>query len=191
MPDGIVAITNLMVDTNKKRFSCTLETMIKPKRKFSSEEVSGTITGELAEFFELMREDQVKVVANNEKGYEFIKTGTKSTSFQRWIVKAQREPMPLHQMRFESANLSDDGKANPFKLVRLADGKNILSLVWVAAKKKTDIIDVNTGEIKSHFSKRYYNDGENIRPAFVAPQFYRRLIVEDVKTVELADQSQG
>lgn len=183
MPTNKVAITDLFVDTTKKTFTAKLG--VKEGRKaMKFEDISGTITNDLAEFFSLKRKQKIQVTENGET--KWVPTGVTETSFERWLGKKGQTYVPgtLRDMLFEDDAHSESALGNPFKVIRLLNGKNILSLVWVASKKKTESVDVNTGEVSAHYTKKYYRDENNVlRPSFTAPQYYRRLIIESLRQV--------
>ena len=102
-PQVEVRFSNLVVDSLKKHFSMTVGTRAAGKRKFTEKEISGNITADLADWFSLPRDEKVKVAADNEQGFEFIKTGRKLTNLQKYMMKRGIDEVPniLNQLVFE------------------------------------------------------------------------------------------
>ena len=187
-PQVVVRISNLVVDAKTREFSLTLGTKSLDKRvkKFEERLIKGKMKKDVIDFFYLKIPDKIKTVADNEKGYEWTPTGTSSTKFQRWCLRNETNLTSLVDFVFEDDNCANTTSKNPFKLVMNADGVNILSLVYTHSATKVQHVDPNTGEIlEPTYTKKYVNYQGVWQPAFVAPQFYCRLIVATTKEVEL------
>ena len=191
-PEVQVRLSNIVVNPKERKVSLTLSTKEKGKRKFTDEQVEATITSELYNWLTLLKDDSLRVIANNERGYDFIKTGTRSTSFQRFLAKTNREFKAgiLQTMVFECDNNSQSYPDNPFRLIRYANGSNTLTLVNLPSKKVKEIVDISTGEVKSIFSDKIGTlaDGKKVK-AFVRPEKYRRLVIQQTKEVEVYQEA--
>lgn len=193
-PQVVVRISQVVVNTTTRDFTLILETKSLDKRvkKFNAQQVSGKIKSDIKDFLTLMLDDKIKTVANNQAGFEWTKTGTKSTRFQRWckVHGYTCTSGCLRTMVFECENNSPESGANPFKLVMNADGTNILSLVRTHASVKTSTVDPETGEIKDNYTTSYYRHEDGTwRKSFVAPKFYLRLIRSVEQEVEVYQQA--
>ena len=188
--DAVIRMSNINIDFKQRKGSMVLGIKEAGKRKFSEENVNFTITSELYDYLVLLRDNKVKVAADNERGYDFIKTGTKSTSFQKFLAKIDKEFKPgiLQELVFETNNTSDDYCSCPFRLVKYAEGNAVLTLVNLVSKSKKDIIDPSTGEVKTFYSQKYgtLNDGTRVK-AFVRPEKYRRFIQQTISEVEVVE----
>jgi hypothetical protein len=193
-PQVMVRISNLVINPETKKFSLTLGTKPLNKRvkKFQEEHIEGLIKIDLREFLTVRFDDKIKTVANNEAGFEWTKTGTKSTRFQRWC-KAHGYPCftgVLQTMVFECENNSSDPGHNPFKLVMNADGMNVLSLVRTASAVSKSTVNPDTGEITDSYTKRYYKANDGIwKESFVSPSNYLRLIRSVEQEVEVYQEA--
>lgn len=187
-PDVMVRLTGLTINPKERKATFTLSTKAPRARKWTDEVVTSTITAELYNYLALMRDDQVKVAANNERGFDFVKTGTRSTSFMRYLKKREIEFTSgiLSTLVFECNNTSDVYIDNPFRLVRYAEGNSVLTLVNVQSKSRKEIIDVETGDITTTYSTRYgqLKNGQVVK-AFIMPNNYRRLVVQTTREVEV------
>lgn len=187
-PEVDVRFSNLVVDSLKKHFTMTVGTRAIGKRKFTEKQISGNITSDLADWFSLLRDEKVKVAADNEQGFEFIKTGRKLTNFQKYLTKRGIEQTPniLNSLVFESPNDSQDYALNPFRLVVYTTGKCTLTLVNVASKKKVSHVDVNTGETTDkYYNRLFINKEGKAQKSFIIPQYFRRLMVQETKEIEV------
>lgn len=186
-PEAVIRMSNIRVLPKERKAIITLGTKEKGKRKFTEVEVEASITSELYDYLTVLKDDKVKVAADNEKGFEFIKTGTRSTSFQKFLAK---KGIPfahgvLSTIVFESDNTSPDYLANPFRLVMFND-RAVLTLVNIPSKSRKEIVDISTGEVKTYYNQKYgsFADGTRVR-AFIRPEKYRRLVVQSTKEVEV------
>lgn len=187
-PDVTVRYSLIEIDAIKKHFSMYVETKTKAQRKFTGKMVSGNITPELAEYFSLLKDEKVKVAADNEAGFEFIKTGHRLTNFQKYLKKSGIEYSAniLKELVFESHNTSEDYKSNPFRLVIYTTGNATLTLVNISSKKKVSYVDTATGAVTDKYYHRLYTDASGkTRRSFVIPKNYRRLMVQVAKEVEV------
>lgn len=187
-PEVTVRFSNMEIDALRKKFTMLVETKSAKQRKFVGKIVSGNITAELADYFSLLKDEKVKVPADNEQGYEFIPTGKKLTNFQKYLKKAGIEYYPniLKDLSFEAYNTSEDYKSNPFRLVVYAGGNSTLTLVNISSKVKISHVDTTTGEVSDKYYHRLFTDSNgNTRRSFVIPKNYRRLMVQEVKEVEV------
>ena len=187
-PAVIVRLSNIVVTPKERTATFTLETKTAKRKTFDKQIVTATITSELYNYLTLLKDDKVKVAANNQNGYEFIKTGTRSTSFQKFLAKKEIAYAPgvLATLVFESENESADYLSNPFRLVMYANGNAVLTLVNLPSKSKKETVDPTTGEIKSFYSNKIGTlaDGTRVK-AFIRPEKYRRLVVQSTKEVEV------
>lgn len=187
-PEVVVRLSNINVNPKERKVTFTLETKTEKRKTFDKQIVEASITSELYNYLTLLKDDKVKVAANNEKGYEYIKTGTKSTSFQKFLAKKEiaYKTGILSELVFESLNTSEDYLSNPFRLVRYSNGNSVLTLVNLPSKSKKDVVDIQTGEIKSFYSQKIGTlaDGKRVK-AFIMPAKYRRLVIQDTKEVEV------
>lgn len=187
-PEVVVRLSNINVNPKERKVTFTLETKTEKRKTFDKQIVEASITSELYNYLTLLKDDKVKVAANNEKGYEYIKTGTKSTSFQKFLAKKQiaYKTGILSELVFESLNTSEDYLSNPFRLVRYSNGNSVLTLVNLPSKSKKDVVDIATGEIKSFYSQKIGTlaDGKRVK-AFIMPAKYRRLVIQESKEVEV------
>lgn len=189
-PQVVVRISNLVVDAKTREFSLTLGTKSLDKRikKFTEQAIVGKMKKDVIDFFYLKLADKVKTVADNEKGFEWTPTGTTSTKFERWLQRNEMNVASLKDIVFEDVYNSPTISKNPFKLVMNADGMNILSLVYTHSAKKVEHVNPNTGEIlEPTYDKRYVKYNGVWQPAFVAPQFYCRLLQASTTSVELVE----
>ena len=185
-PEAQIQFSNIVVDNVKKRFTLTLGIKEKGKRKFAEQPVEGTLTSELNDWFSKATPDKVQVKADNERGYDWLPTGTTSTAFQRYC-KHNGIETSLDQITFTAENTSTDRNANPFRLVLLAE-RHILTLVNVAKRKRSESINPNSGEVSITYSVRYGKIAGRTVKAFIKPSDYRRLVIQATRTVELVEQ---
>lgn len=68
-PEVQVRLSNIVVNPKERKVSLTLSTKEKGKRKFTDEQVEATITSELYNWLTLLKDDSLRVIANNERGY--------------------------------------------------------------------------------------------------------------------------
>ena len=192
-PEVQVRLSNISVNPKERKATITLGTKEKGKKKFTDEVVVVTITSELYNYLTLLRKDKIQVVADNEKGFQWIDTGTSSTSFQRFLAKKGIEYKSgiLSTLVFEGDNNSTDYIENPFRLVRYANGTAVLTLVNIPSKSKKESVDVSTGEIKTFYSNKIGTlaDGSRVK-AFIRPEKYRRLVIQSTKEVEVFQPQQ-
>lgn len=192
-PEVQVRLSNISVNPKERKATITLGTKEKGKKKFTDEVVVATITSELYNYLTLLRKDKIQVVADNEKGFQWIDTGTSSTSFQRFLAKKGIEYKSgiLSTLVFEGNNNSTDYIENPFRLVRYANGTAVLTLVNIPSKSKKETVDVSTGEIKTFYSNKIGTlaDGSRVK-AFIRPEKYRRLVIQSTKEVEVFQPQQ-
>lgn len=190
-PEVQVQLSNITINPKQRKATLTLGTKAKGKRKFNENIVEVSITSELYNWFCKLTDNKVKVAANvteqNPDGFQFIKTGSKSTGFQKFLQKIGKEFTPgiLKSMVFTSTNTSTNYQENPFRIVMFED-RAIMTLVNIPSKKRTDVVDITTGEIKSFYSQKYgkFADGTTTK-AFVRPEKYRRLVVKTQQEVEV------
>lgn len=189
-PNVDVRLTNMVLDVSYRKVSFNLETRKTGNKKWSKPQpIEAFATKEVLEFFTQLSDDKVQVVADNEKGYEWIPTGNKSTGFQRLLRMRGVEYTPgiLQETIFESANDSQDRSLNPFRLfINEITGTNTLSMVNVPAKTRMETIDPNTGEIVVSYKQRYGQmpDGRWTK-VFYKKDAYRRLVVRKQEAVEV------
>ena len=150
------------------------------------------MTNELTEFFSRMRDVKIEVQTDQPGITKWIPTGEKLTSFQKYLAKREIEFYPglLKDMIFEDKNDAPEYPNNPFKLVMLKE-RNILSLVNVAPKRRTVVNNPMTGKNDIFYSTKFYKQGDTVKPVFVAPKFYRRLIVESTQEVAIAQPQES
>ena len=185
-PEGTVRLSNMSIDFKTRIMTVDLGFKAKGKRTFTTERIEAVISSEVNDFFSLKRKDQVKVAADNEQGFRWIATGTTSTSFERFLNHHGKAFAPgiLSTLVFECDNYSEDRTLNPFKIVRYLE-RNTVQMVNIAPKKKTETVDPNTGDVTEHYSTKFYKDGDNFRPSFFAPKYYRRLLIQQEVPVEV------
>lgn len=180
-PEVQVQLSNIVVNPKTRKATFTLGTKEKGKRKFSTEQVEASITSELYNYLTLLRDEKIKIVADNEQGFEYVKTGVKSTSFQRFLAKKGIEFKSglLKELVFTSDNTSDQYLDNPFRVVLYDNGSAVMTLVNLPSKSSKETVDVNTGEIKTNWSNKIGTmaDGKKVK-AFIRPQKYRRLVIQ-------------
>lgn len=191
-PEVQVRLSNIVVNPKERKATFTLATKEKGKKKFTEEVVTATITSELYNYLTLLRKDKLQVVADNERGFNWIDAGTSSTSFQRFLTKKGIEYKSgvLSTLVFEGANTSTDYIENPFRLVRYANGTAVLTLVNLPSKSKKETVDVSTGEVKAFYSNKIGTlaDGTRVK-AFIIPEKYRRLVIQTTTEVEVYQQA--
>lgn len=183
-PEATVQFSNIKLDHKKKTFSLTLGTKKNGQRKFREEEVNGTLTSELYNFFTRMT--AVKIPVQKEEGIEWIRTGQMATAFQKYLNKREIQFTPgiLSTMKFECDNTSPERIKNPFRLVMLGE-KNILTLVNVPSKKATTTLNADGTTSTYYKVKRGMIDNKPVK-AFIRPEKYRRLIRKVTEQVEVA-----
>ena len=191
-PEVKVQLSNIVIDPKKRTATFTLGTKAKGKRKFDLEQVEANINHRLYNYFTQLREEKIKVVADNEKGFEYVGTGVKSTSFQRFLAKKGIEFKSgiLKSLVFECDNKSPEYLDNPFRVVMYDNGKVALTLVNLPSKSVRETVDVNTGEIKSFYSTKVGTlaDGKQVQ-AFIRPEKYRRLVIQYITEREVYQEA--
>lgn len=190
--EGIVQFSNMDYDPKTRKMDLTVGIKKPNQRKFREQNLKNVIvTKELHEWFVVMTDDTIKVKADNERGFEYVKTGSKSTRFQKYLRKLDIEFQPgiLKRLKITSSNTSDKYLENPFRLAMLRDN-NILTLVNVPSKKRTEHVDLETGEITPSYKQKVgqLSSGTHVK-AFIRPEKYRRLVVATIKEVEVYQES--
>ena len=187
-PEVLVKFSNISVNMKERKISLEVATKTPKRKTYDKELVEATMTAELYNYLTMLRDDKVKVAADNEQGYQFINTGTKSTSFQRFLAKkeVQYKPGILQELVFETDNTSSDYLDNPFRLVKYSNGNAVLTLVNLPSKSKKETADPTTGEVKAFYSTKIGTlaDGKRVK-AFIRPEKYRRLVLQSTKEVEV------
>jgi hypothetical protein len=185
-PEAVVRISNISLNPKDRKATLVLATKEKGKRKFIEEEIIVSLTAEVYHWFTQLKDDVVKEVADNPQGFVYTKTGTKSTTFQRYLKKLDMEFVPgiLQTMSFESDNKSESYADNPFRIIRYTNGSNSITLVNVPSKKTVEKVDLSTGEVKPSYYQKYgkLNNGQSVK-AFIMPKMYRRLVVQTTKVI--------
>lgn len=145
--------------------------------------VSGTVTLDLIRWLTVVKPIKVQVKADNEKGYEWIKSGREATTFQRYLSKinfetASQDHDVLHEMIFECHNRSESYAENPFRLF-LGKDRATLTLVNLPSKKRITVRDEESGEITNRYSNKTYRyaDGTVVK-TWIPKSEFRRLILE-------------
>lgn len=182
-PNTIVKMENIFIDREKHSFTMDL----KIGHVSQPMTIGGSITSELWHWLYELKPEKVKVVADNEQGWEWIKTGKMYTTFQRYLKKAgfgslEDSEDVLSQLIFECDNNSPSYKDNPFRLF-LGETRATLTLVNIPSKKTISVKDEVTGQVHTRFVNKIGTmpDGSKIK-AFIRPEKYRRLVVQ--KTVQ-------
>lgn len=172
---------NLRIDAKKCTF--TMDLSYVDDAGLQRRKVSGTVTLDLVRWLTIVKPIKVQVKADNEKGYEWIKTGREATSFQRYLSKIHFDTMAeahdvLHEMTFESQNRSESYAENPFRLF-LGKDRATLTLVNLPSKRKITVRDEESGEITNRYSNKTYryNDGTVVK-TWIPKSEFRRLIIE-------------
>lgn len=190
-PNVDVRIARMSLNLKDKKATFFLSTREPGKKKWSAEkEVSAFMTKELIFWFTEYLDDKVKVVADNERGCEWIKTGKKSTGFQRFLAHKDIpfQPGILSEIVFECHNNSEDRSLNPFR-VFIGKENATITLVNVPSKKRVEKIDPETGEVSVSYHQRYGKLASGvIVKSFYKKEAYRRLIIQQEKEVEVAPQ---
>jgi hypothetical protein len=185
-PEAVVKISNISLNPKDRKATLVLATKEKGKRKFIEEEIIVSLTAEVYHWFTQLKDDVVKEVADNPQGFVYTKTGTKSTTFQRYLKRLGIEFAPgvLQTMSFESDNKSESYADNPFRIIRYTNGSNSITLVNVPSKKTVEKVDLSTGEVKSSYYQKYgkLNNGQNVK-AFIMPKMYRRLVIQTTRVI--------
>lgn len=186
-PDVQVKLSNILVNPKERKATITLGTKAKGKRKFTEQQVEATITSELYNWLTRLTDNKVKVAADNEAGFEFIPTGERSTGFQKFLAKKGLEFKTgiLQSLEFVSHNTSTEYQDNPFRIV-MFDDRAVITLVNIPSKSRKEVVDINTGEIKTFYTQKYgkFADGTTTK-AFINKDKYRRLVVQTTKEVEV------
>lgn len=190
-PEGIVEMENLVIDVKKKTFNVDVKfTPADKKQKPWQRHVEGSVNQELLKWYTELRDVKIPV-KNSEGEIEYVPTGEKKTGFEKWLAKINIENKPgvLSTLQFKCDNRSDQYNSNPFRLAMLSYG-NVLQLVNVPAKNKTEHVNPDTGEVTQTYRRKTgMLDGKKI-PMFVAPQWYKRLVFQSTKKVEVAEVPQ-
>jgi len=183
-PEVTVQFSNIKLDHKKKTFSLTLGTKENGQRKFREEEVHGTLTSELYNYFTRMK--AVKIPVQKGDKIEWVRTGDMATGFQKHLAKKNIPFAPgvLSTQVFKSENTSTSYSDNPFRLVMLGE-KNILTLVNVPSKKATTTLNADGTTSTYYKVKRGMIDNKPVK-AFIRPEKYRRLIRKVTEQVEVA-----
>lgn len=177
---------NIRVDAKKHTFTMDLSYSTEDV-VYDKAPVSGTVTHEVVDWLTTIKPIKVQVKADNEKGYEWVKTGREATTFQRFLSKIGfdvKTPDVLHDMVFESDNRSPEYTDNPFRLF-LGKQRATLTMVNLPAKRKVSILNEETGEVTNRFSNKTYrySDGTTVK-CWIPKSEFRRLIVETEKAYE-------
>lgn len=190
-PTATICLRNIQVDVNNFTFTADLGVKESGKRKFEYESISGKLCVEIKEWLSKLTSVKVKVKADNPEGFVFMETAEKSTGFHKYLKKRGIEISKdvLKSLVFESENDSDDYQTFPFKIVKYLSGHYSLNLVNVAPKKKTEIEDPGTGEIKTIYSQQYFEHEGKVQKQYFAPKNFKRLVIETIKdqVVEMAE----
>lgn len=192
-PQVDVRLSNMTLDVSYKKVFFNLETRKVGNKKWSKPQpIEAFATKEVLEFFSKLSDDKVQVVADNEKGYEWIPTGNKSTGFQRLLRMRGVEYTPgiLKETIFECANDSEDRSLNPFRLfINETTGTNTLSMVNVPSKQRIETINPETGEVEVQYKQKYgqLSNGVFVK-AFYKRSAYRRLVIRKIEEVEMYQQ---
>lgn len=190
-PERMVKLTDVRINAETLRFVANIQLGTESGIWSVPEEISGTITVELKKWLTLIKDEKYKVKADNDRGFEYVKSGRRLTSFQRFLEKSGFEslassPDMLSSLEFECSNTSENYMANPFRIVRRIDGKCTMTLVNLPSKKRVETVNEETGEHTVYYTTKYgkFASGE-ITKAFINPSKYRRFIYEESVTKEL------
>ena len=190
-PNMIINMSGLKI--NQKSFTFSMLLSMSANGVIYSEPITitGKVTVELMNWLTLVKDEKVQVKADNEKGFEWIKSGRRVTSFQRYLEKAGwgsivDSPNSLEDLIFESDNLSDNYISNPFRLVTRLDGTATLTMVNIPSKKRIETVNEETGEHTVRYTTKYgkFADGKSVR-AFIHPSKYRRYTFEEITQREV------
>lgn len=186
-PTVKVRVSNIKVDVKNYKFELLLETKTNRQKIWRQENISGSISKALRDWLLIATDEKIKVVADNERGYDFVPSGRKLTGFQKFLTKKGIEFTPgiLSTLTFESDNNSDNYFDNPFKIMTFLDQEPKLTLVNVAPKKVIVESDPQTGK-SSYYSKEQFikmNDG-SIKKAFFSNKYFIRLKTEIEQVVQ-------
>ncbi len=188
-PNAMVSFTNIVVDIAKCTFELNVSHQFKGKNKIHTQNVSGTITPELRDWLSTVKPEKVRTVGKDGV-VSFPETGVSSTGFQKFLKRTDREFVPgiLSSTIFTSENNSEDYYQNPFKLIMLNE-RNILTLVNIATKKRTETSDPMTGKKTVHYTQRFFKNGnDEVQKSFTTKKNYFRLILQQDQTVEVSPE---
>lgn len=186
-PVANIKMSNIVINPEKFTFSLTLGTKTKKQRNYHEEVVTGKISKELHDWLMKRFDERVQVKADNEQGYQWIKTGKKLTGFQAFLSKNNLEYKPglLNKLVFESDNNSEEYAQNPFKIIQYLDGHATLTLVNVGVKKVVTEENPITGEVTQFFKQNFVKLGDRMVPQFFSKKNFIRLKKQIMKEVEV------
>ena len=87
-PNMIINMSGLKINQKAFTFSLMLSGSMNGVIYSEPVEITGKVTVELMNWLTLVKDEKVQVKADNEKGFEWIKSGRRVTSFQRYLEKA-------------------------------------------------------------------------------------------------------
>lgn len=190
-PNLIIKLENIRINSALCTFTANVSMSANGFVWSEPEKLSGKITLELKRWLTVVKDEKFKVKADNEKGFEYVASGRRLTSFQRFLEASgfgslADSPDMLSSLEFECHNLSENYLANPFRIVRRIDGNCTMTLVNLAPKKRIETLNEETGEHTIRYSTKYgkFSNGEVVK-AFIATSNYKRFIFEEVVTREL------
>lgn len=190
-PNMIINMSGLKINQKSFTFSLMLSGSMNGVIYSEPVEITGKVTVELMNWLTLVKDEKVQVKADNEKGFEWIKSGRRVTSFQRYLEKAGwgsivDSPNTLEDLVFECSNTSEDYIANPFRLVTRLNGTATLTMVNIPSKKRIETINEETGEHTIRYTTKYgtFKDGTAVK-AFIHPTKYRRYTFEEITQREV------
>ena len=184
-PEAKVTMSNIVINPDKYQFQMDLD-ITYDNGSLTSMYVTGSITRELHDWYCQMTPIKVQVKADNEKGYEWIKTGRECTRFEKFLKRCNlnfQTNDSLRELVFECRNDDPDYKENPFRLT-MYENKNTLTLVNEPPKVRKATYDEHTGLVtERYFNKTFIKDGVTIK-SWVSKEYYKRLIMEVSKEYE-------
>ena len=84
-PNMIINMSGLKINQKAFTFSLMLSGSMNGVIYSEPVEITGKVTVELMNWLTLVKDEKVQVKADNEKGFEWIKSGRRVTSFQRYL----------------------------------------------------------------------------------------------------------
>lgn len=184
-PNVQVRMSNIEIDVKKFTFKLTLGTKTSRQKNFREEVVTGKTTVELIEWLTLKVKERIKIVADNEQGFEWVESGNLLTGFQMFLKKRNLEFVPgiLKSSTFTSDNKSEEFGDNPFKLIQYMSGHRTLTLVNIGSKSVVTKEDPTTGEVTEFWKRNYIKIGERMMPSFFGKKSFVRYLVQQAVEV--------
>ena len=146
-PKATITLRDIKIDSQVRNFTAEL-TVRHWRKKGVTRTISGKVSPELRNW--LCRKDKhVHITVEHEDGtVERVKTNELTTGFKKYLSKIGKEFFPgiLNSLVFKCKNTSPVYNENPFRIVEMADGYTVMTLVNVAPKQKTVLEDPNTGK---------------------------------------------